>query len=342
MDQVLEHAAGDLVARVQAGATIGQLAVALGSAGQQLALDAPAEATVGGVVATGTAGPRRFRYGAPRDLLIGITVVRADGVVAHSGGKVVKNVAGYDLGKLFAGSQGTLGVITEAAFRLHPRPAAVAWVTAEFGPAERAGAVAAVAAAAGSPLVPSAVELDWPGGSQRPLRAGVLLEGTGSGVAERAKQMSELLAAPGGTVSVAETAPARWGTLPASTSTVVRVSFWVSSLEPVLDAVAAAAEDAGVRPAVSGPAGAGALYACLDRGTPDTDAVRFVTALRERVAGALESGGPRGGVAVLTAPPAVLAAGTDGAVPGLALMRAVKNQFDPDHRMFPGRGASPG
>jgi len=339
MDQVVEHEAGDLVARVQAGATIGQLAVAFGSgsgSGQQLALDVRAEATVGGVVATGTAGPRRFRYGAPRDLLIGITVVRADGVVAQAGGKVVKNVAGYDLGKLFAGSQGTLGVITEAAFRLHPLPAAVAWVTAEFGPAERAGAVTAVAAAAGSPLVPSAVELDWPGGSQRPLRVGVLLEGTGPGVAERSRQMSELLAAPGGTVSVAETAPARWGVLPDS-ATVVRVSFWVSSLGPVLDAVAAAGADTGVRPAVSGPAGAGALYACLDPGTADEDAVRFVTALRERVAGALESGGPRGGVTVLTAPPAVLAACRDGTVPGLALMRAVKDQFDPDHRMFPGR-----
>ena len=95
LDQVIEHAAGDLVVRVQAGATIGQLAAALGSAGQQLALDVPAEATVGGVVATGTAGPRRFRYGAPRDLLIGLTVVRADGVVAHAGGKVVKNCLLY-------------------------------------------------------------------------------------------------------------------------------------------------------------------------------------------------------------------------------------------------------
>ena len=120
-------------------------------------------------------------------------------------------------------------------------------------------------------------------------------------------------------------------------STVVRVSFWVSALGPVLDAVAAAGADAGVRPAVSGPAGAGALYACLDPGTSDEDAVRFVTALRERVAGALESGGPRGGVTVLTAPPAVLAASLDGTVPGLTLMRAVKDQFDPDHRMFPDR-----
>jgi glycolate oxidase FAD binding subunit len=336
MDQVLEHAAGDLVARVQAGATIGQLSLALTGAGQQLALDVPAEATVGGVVATGTAGPRRFRYGAPRDLLIGITVVRADGVVARSGGKVVKNVAGYDLGKLFAGSQGTLGVITEATFRLHPLPAAVAWVTAEFGPAERAGAVAAVAAAAGSPLVPSAVELDWPGGSQRPLRVGVLLEGTGPGVAERAKQMSELLAAPGGSVSVAETAPARWGTLP-DHAIVVRVSFWMSALGQVLDALAAAGAAAGIRPAVSGPAGAGAVYACLDPGTSDADAARFATVLRDRIAGAVGSQGPRGGVAVLAGPPAVLAAGADGAAPGLALMRAVRDQFDPDHRMFPGR-----
>ena len=146
---MLFRSAGDLVARVQAGTTIGHLASVLAKAGQQLALDAPPDATVGGVVATSTAGPRRFRYGAPRDLLIGLTAVRADGVVAHSGGKVVKNVAGYDLGKLFSGSQGTLGLITEATFRLHPLPPAATYVTAEFGAADRAGAAAAVAAAAG-------------------------------------------------------------------------------------------------------------------------------------------------------------------------------------------------
>ena len=104
MDRILEHAAGDLVVRAEAGVTLGQLSKVLAEKGQRLALDAPPGATVGGVVAMGAAGPLRLRYGTPRDLLIGITVVRPDGRVAHSGGKVVKNVAGYDIGKLFAGS----------------------------------------------------------------------------------------------------------------------------------------------------------------------------------------------------------------------------------------------
>jgi len=352
MDQVIEHAAGDLVARVQAGATMGYLASVLASAGQQLAVDAPDGATVGGVVATGTAGPRRFRYGAPRDLLIGITVVRADGVVAHSGGKVVKNVAGYDLGKLFSGSQGTLGLITEATFRLHPLPAAEAWVTGDFGPSDLAGAAAAVASAAGSALVPSAVELLWtggPGSSPGPLvlRVGVLLEGTPSGVQERSKQMAELLAAAGATpiVAISET-PFRWWEPAAesgSPATVVRVTFWVAQLAGVLEALAAAGATAGRRPAVSGAAGAGVLYARLDPDTADDTAARFVRALRDQLAGVFGrsadgSGLLRGSVAVLAAPAAVLAAaGPDRPPPGLDLMRAVKDQFDPGHRMFPGR-----
>ena len=346
MDQVIEHAAGDLVARVQAGATMGYLASVLASAGQQLALDAPADATVGGVVATGTAGPRRFRYGAPRDLLIGITVVRADGVIAHSGGKVVKNVAGYDLGKLFSGSQGTLGLITEVTFRLHPRPAAEAWVTGDFAPSDLTGAAAAAAAAAGSALVPSAVELLW-ADSPDVLRVGVLLEGTPSGVNARAKQMAELIAAAGETpvVGLSET-PFRWWEPipePAALGTVVRVTFWVSQLASVLEALAGAGASAGVRPAVSGSAGAGVLYACLDPAAVDHTAARFVSALRDRMSGVFAaaadgSGLIRGGVTVLAAPAAVIAAaGPDRPVPGAGLMQAVKDQFDPGHRMFPGR-----
>src|SRR6185437_4002101 len=107
---------------------------------QQLALDLPLPgATVGGTVATRTSGPRRMLYGSVRDLLIGVTIVRADGVVARAGGKVVKNVAGYDLGKLIAGSYGTRGLIAECVFRVHPLPAASRYVLRTVETAEEAG-----------------------------------------------------------------------------------------------------------------------------------------------------------------------------------------------------------
>ncbi|MGI8451926.1 MAG: FAD-binding oxidoreductase, partial [Streptosporangiaceae bacterium] len=187
LDQVLEHAAGDLVVRAQAGVTMSHLAGVLATARQQLALDVPpgsangqaGSPTVGGVLATGSAGPRRLRYGTPRDLLIGITVIRPDGTVTKSGGKVVKNVAGYDLGKLYAGSHGTLGLITEAIFRLHPLPAATAFVTAGY--ADPAAAARGSAAAAGSDLAPVAVEIDRPARDGL-VRVAVLLEGDPAGI----------------------------------------------------------------------------------------------------------------------------------------------------------------
>src|SRR5258708_6815623 len=144
---------------------------------------------MGGVIGAGLAGPRRLRYGTPGDVLIGITIGRADGTGARSGGKVVKNVAGYDLGKLFAGSAGTLGLTTEAIFRLHPLPAARAYVTAEY--VAVSVACDAVAAAANSALVSSAVEVSRaaPGG---PIRGGGLLEGSAGGGASRAARVAEL------------------------------------------------------------------------------------------------------------------------------------------------------
>jgi glycolate oxidase FAD binding subunit len=354
MDAVVEHAAGDLVARLQAGARMGDVARLLASAGQEIALDVPADATVGGVVASGLSGPRRLRYGSPRDLLIGITVVRADGTVARSGGKVVKNVAGYDLGKLFAGSAGTLGLITEATFRLHPLPAARLFVTAEF--VAMTVGCDAVATAANSPLVPSAVELSRPapGG---PLRVGVLLEGSADGVAARAGRMVDLL----GSAEVSPSAPSWWSGSPdAGGGTLIRVSFWVSALGRVLDAIDTAARDTGTAPVVYGSAGAGVLYVAFPEPTagvsaetqPGSSGGSSPRASRaaetpERVAGfagALRGtlDHERGGVAVLAAPAAIRDAlashgGMAGRVPSLALMRAVKDQFDPGHRMAPGR-----
>src|SRR6201996_5658573 len=190
MDQVLDYAAGDLVVQVQAGVRLGQLAEVLAEKGQRLALDGPPGATVGGVVARNAAGPLRLRYGLPRDLLIGITIVRADGHVAKAGGKVVKNVAGYDVGKLFAGSQGTLGLIAQVTFRLHPLPEVSAYVTENYR--DSAAAAEAALTAAASPLQPTAVELNRPR-PRGPIEVGTLLDGTPSGVSARAERMRTVL-----------------------------------------------------------------------------------------------------------------------------------------------------
>jgi glycolate oxidase FAD binding subunit len=131
LDRVLEHEPGDLTAIVEAGVRLSELQARLEPHGQMLALDPPGDPTLGACLAGDLSGPRRHRYGAMRDLVLGVTVVLADGTIASSGGKVVKNVAGYDLGKLFAGSRGRLGLVGRLALRLHPRPAAAGTVVAE-------------------------------------------------------------------------------------------------------------------------------------------------------------------------------------------------------------------
>jgi glycolate oxidase FAD binding subunit len=159
LNRILEHEPGDLTVTVEAGLTVGQLQAALRARGQWLSLD-PADAeraTVGGVLATDASGPRRHLYGTARDLLIGVTVVTAEGTVVKGGGKVVKNVAGYDLPKLFIGSYGTLGVIVEATFKLRPLPDAERLMGVGFDRLKDAGA--AVRALMASDLIPNAVEL---------------------------------------------------------------------------------------------------------------------------------------------------------------------------------------
>ena len=369
LDQVVEHAAGDLVARIQAGAGMRRLGEVLAAAGQQLALDpAPGDGpagqepaggepastgTVGGTLATGTAGPRRLRYGTPRDLVIGITVVRADGTVASSGGKVVKNVAGYDLGKLFAGSYGTLGLIVEAVFRLHPLPAAAAYTTVDAaGPAE---ARRMVAAAAGSELAPTAVEISR-AGRGHPVHVGVLLEGDPAGVGERAAHLRELL---GAGAETSPDAPGWWGSTgppdghngAGGAGTLIRVGFWAAALPAVLAAIDGAAVAGGLDPPVAGSAAAGVIYVALGASAHPAAAAAFVASLREALARGAADARPASAPApdsppvlasavVVHAPPAVRElADMWGPVPGLSLMRAVKDQFDPGHRMAPGRFA---
>jgi glycolate oxidase FAD binding subunit len=159
LSRLLEHEPGDLTATVEAGMTVEAFQTALRGRGQWMSLD-PADAplaTIGGVLATNASGPRRHLYGTARDLLIGVTVVTADGVIVRGGGKVVKNVAGYDLPKLFVGSFGTLGVIVEATVKLRPLPDHERLLGIRFEQLKEAGA--AVRSVMASDLIPNVIEL---------------------------------------------------------------------------------------------------------------------------------------------------------------------------------------
>ncbi len=159
LNRLVDHVPGDMTATFQAGIPLKEAQVVLGRSGQFIALDPPHVdlATLGGILATNSSGPRRLRYGAARDLVIATRVVHADGKVTKGGAKVVKSVTGYDMNKLYIGSLGTLGVIVEATFRLHPVPAVEKTCLAALHAVEAArGAVAAILE---SPLVPFAVEL---------------------------------------------------------------------------------------------------------------------------------------------------------------------------------------
>ncbi len=125
LDRLIAHAVGDLTITVEAGMKFAKLQEILATAGQFLPLDPayPNRSTIGGIIATADTGSLRHRYGGVRDLLLGISFVRADGKIAKAGGRVVKNVAGYDMMKLFTGSYGTLGILTEVTFRVYPLPA---------------------------------------------------------------------------------------------------------------------------------------------------------------------------------------------------------------------------
>jgi glycolate oxidase FAD binding subunit len=323
LDRVVEHAAGDLVVHAQAGIRLDRLQDALAGARQRLALDpltdpaADGPGTVGGMLATGADGPLRGSHGAARDLVIGMTIVRADGVVARAGGKVVKNVAGYDLSKLLTGSWGTLGVITEAIFRLHPLPEAARWVVHTD-----ADAVRRAQAAVTSQAVPTAVEIDRPPGADPTVA--VLVDGFPAGVEARVAAIGEAVDG-----SVTADPPAWWGRAPwEPNGTALRLTTTLAGTAALLDALA----ELPVPAAVRGSVGAGKLHAGLPADADPAEVARCVHILRGR---AQRWGGA---VVVLRAPAAVRAAVDSwGPVAGLALMRRIKREFDPEGRLAPGR-----
>ena len=159
LDRILEHEAGDLTCTVEAGIRLSALQHALDENGQRLSLDPPGDPTVGALLARNLSGPLRHRFGAPRDLVLGVTLVLADGTIASAGGKVVKNVAGYDLARLVCGSEGRLALIARVSLRLHPLPKAERTLAVETD-----NTASAISMLLRSQLQPSALDVLHPGG----------------------------------------------------------------------------------------------------------------------------------------------------------------------------------
>lgn len=311
--RIVEHNAGDLTAVLEAGVPLAQAQARFADAGQMLALDPPLgrdrAATVGGVIASADSGPLRHRYGGARDLIIGITVALCDGTVARAGGKVIKNVAGYDLAKLFTGSLGTLGVIVSVNVRLHPKPKAFATALgASSDPATLAAGAQALAAA---PIELDSLDVAWRGG-----RGGLLARVAGASPQKRAERAAAVMRESRlEQVDITDDDADLWARQRAGQrsreAALVRVAARPSALAQVI----AAAHDRGAT--LVGRAALGISYLDLD---PEAVAV-----LRERLADARA-------VILLDAPlPVRRAQDPWGAREGpeLELMRRVKRRFDP-------------
>ena len=332
MNRLITHNPADMTVAVQAGTRLTDLQQALAPAGQWLAVDpstGAVGATVGGLLATGDAGPHRLVHGALRDLVIGMTVVLGDGTVARSGGHVIKNVAGYDLGKLFAGSLGAFGLVTELVLRVHPRPAASITLAV---PADPAGALAASQAVRASTL--EAVAVEWDGS-----RLLVRLTGTPDGVAARRRAARDLSWLADAEELVGDAEQAAWDTLAQTnrgtdTDTVVRVGTRPDRLPEVAEALRQAAAQAGVTAELTSSVAVGVHTARVSGGQADGHAA-FLRDWRQAVHGL-------GGTVTLRR----RRDGVDALVPAwgparptVGLLRALKQQFDPDDRFAPGRFA---
>jgi glycolate oxidase FAD binding subunit len=328
MHRVIEHAWADLTVSVEAGCTIAKLQETVAKHGQRLALDPlwPERATVGGVLSTNDSGALRLRFGSLRDLVIGVTLALADGTVASSGGRVVKNVAGYDLPKLVTGAFGTLGVVTRAIFRLHPLPKETRTISCMT--ADAAEAQQLVLAIQNSKLAHSALQICC--GTEMQPRVDVLFEGTEEGLSAQSVQL-KLMASEAkqsdrtGEVwnrrhelwskASGEFAVAKFAALPAQIAETVEMMERVAATLLRWSAVAQATGIGWVR---------------MDGGA--SDIVTAMRALREW----LED---RGGSLVTVRRPLAIAEldawGNSG--DALGLMKAVKRQFDPVGTLNPGR-----
>ncbi|EHK85650.1 FAD-binding oxidoreductase [Saccharomonospora azurea] len=307
MTGVLAYNPADMTVSVRAGTPLRALAAELGEHGQRVAFDAARVqrgATVGGLVATADSGPLSLTYGSLRDLVIGATVVLADGTVARTGGHVIKNVAGYDLAKLLHGSYGVFGLLAEVVLRLHPLPSASRTVCVEAPLPAAAEHAAAVLSGQSEP-----VAFEWLDDLLL-----VRLEGTPEGTDARARRLADDL---GGTVLDDDAADAAWARHADLVDAAnLRIGVRPSRLPAVLAAIGGDTATATV--------GLGTGVATLS--VPDTD----IEAAHDAVTAV------NGTSVVRRAVPSGVRPW--GQVPSaVRVLRALKNELDPEGRLCPGR-----
>ncbi len=329
LDALYDYDPRDLTAGLGAGTTVAQLQRTLAEHGQFLPLDAPlaSQATIGGTLAAGWAGPRRAAYGRPRDLLIGVTVALADGTLATSGGMVVKNVTGYDMGKLYVGSHGTLAAIVRANFKVLPAPATRRLAIAPLDDDVRDRAVAHAAALE---LEPAALLLvDGFREAPPPVqpRMIVLLEGSEHVVERSTRELRSALGAAG----VAETR-------------LLDRDDAARAFQNLLDAYLARAGDASVTLLARGLPSEAALRAqrvreAIPRAETIADLRTGDVVVRVDEGRAQRARELLGRATVLSAGPATHIDAWGAPPSTLATMRALKEGFDPHGTLAPGRFA---
>ncbi len=333
LDRLISHAAEDWTVGVEAGMPLARLQEQLAPAGQWLPVDAPtakAGATLGGLLAGGDLGPRRLKYGGLSDLVIGATLVLADGTVVRTGGDVIKNVAGYDLAKLMAGSFGAFGMVARLNLRVHPLPEST--TTLALAALDAGQALTAARAVMRSPLEPVAVE--WDG--ERLL---IRFHGTEDSTAARGRLGAELPELAGARVLDADEEEPVWEAHAAKIAgeegdTVLRAATRPARLPALHAKLQELAEGSGVRAALVSGIAQG-LHTVVLRGGEAEGHAAALTAWRQAVH---ESGGSvtlrrrREGVDAR--------AESWGPAPATTpLLRSLKQQFDPDDRCAPGRFA---
>jgi glycolate oxidase FAD binding subunit len=337
LNAIVEHAHSDLTVTVEAGCTIQLLSETLAQHNQRLALDAlwPGRATVGGILSTNDNGALRLRFGSLRDLVIGITLVLPDGTIAKSGGRVVKNVAGYDLPKLVTGALGTLGIITQATFRLHPAPQNAQTISCVVRDARETQRLLLLIQ--DSKLAHSALQVRFVESMSPQLD--VLFEATEAGCSAQIEQVKKLLAP----ASIIDSGPAVWktrqelyseATANNANSALAKLSVLPTQISDTHEALTTIAAVNRVRfNAVVQATGLGSVYFA---GQPND-----IAATLKQIRARIEALG--GSLVIAHRPDATSGPGAwefdawGNAGDALPLMRAVKKQFDPKSTLNPGR-----